>query len=136
MSESTEKQAFSLRAGDWAIVGDGGRSFFGQVAISETGEHGISLDPAYEYIAQTSLDPMRGIQRIRMIVPLEMLHSATRISVHARSVMLIADLDETDRREIESMRTKAEELRSTLRAQRSGIVAPRVGISAVGKVIG
>ncbi len=131
IDETPEKQAFHVNIGDWCIVHGDARSFFGKVeALCAGVPSDVILSPAYEYISQTALDPVRGIQRVRLIVPLEMMQSANRIWVEACSMIRLADLDDDDQREIESMRVKAEELRLTLRAQRSGIVTPRVGISA------
>ena len=111
---------------EWAIVYDGPRAFLGRLAREEAGV--IELDPAYDFLVQTQMDPRSGSVRCEWVVlPLSFFPSLTRVRVERPSaVVLLRQMGNGDRDTILARLTAAESLRSQLLAAQAGIVVPPV----------
>jgi len=105
---------------DFAIVADGKRSWIGVIAgQNDAGQ--VMLSPAYAYIEEWMIQPNGTIPRVRAIVPIDAIVSATTIEVRAVSILLLSQLDAGDREFYAKLLRDAEEQRSRLRAGRSGL---------------
>lgn len=106
--------------GDFAIVGDGHRSWLGIIAgQNDAGQ--MMLSPAYAYVEDWPILPNGQIGRLRVVTPLESLVSLTTIEVHPVSVLLLSQCDEGDLETFAKLVKGAEEGRARARAARSGL---------------
>jgi hypothetical protein len=113
---------------EYAIVVAGSETFLGTCAEAPAPwntflTNAIKLENCYFVLGGFPTDG-KSINRVRLVLPIELLSSANYKLVIPSSIFPLTQLDAGDRRQILAEIANAEKMRIVMRADKSGIVMP------------